>query len=130
MKLTYFRVFAPPATSIFKYQAKEKKRKWKKRNTKGEKSPPKLQPVTSITTRNFFSLLNSGDMETEDSMGDEGRKETPKGTGQPPPIIVTTNTHLIKDQKEIKTKLKGDFTLCNTRNGFQITTKTRKIANT
>jgi hypothetical protein len=59
-------------------------------------------------------------METEDRIGDEGRKETPKVTGRPPPIIVTTNTNLIKAQKEIKTKLKGDFTIRNTRNGFRI----------
>ena len=62
-------------------------------------------------------------METEDRMGDEERKETPKVTGRPPPIIVATNTNLIKAQREIKTKLKGDFTIRNTRNGFRITTK-------
>jgi hypothetical protein len=56
-------------------------------------------------------------------MGDEGRKETPKGTGGPPPIIVTTNINLINVQNEIKTKPKGDFALRNTRNGFRISTK-------
>jgi hypothetical protein len=68
-------------------------------------------------------VINSRDMETEDRMEDEGRKETPKGTGRPPPIIVTTNINLIKVQNEIKTKLKGDFALRNTRNGFRISTK-------
>jgi hypothetical protein len=99
-------------------------RKRKKRNATGEKSPLKLQPATSVPTRNFFAPLNSGDMETEDRIEDEGRKETPKGTGQPPPIMVTTNINLIKVQNEIKTKLKGDFALHNTRNGFRISTKT------
>jgi len=56
-------------------------------------------------------------------MGDEGRKETPKGTGRPPPITVITNINLIKVQNEIKTKLKGDVALRNTRNGFRISTK-------
>ena len=37
---------------------------------------------------------------------------------------MTTNINLIKVQNEIKTKLKGDFTLRNTRNGFRISTKT------
>jgi hypothetical protein len=76
-------------------------RKRKKRNVTGEKSPPKLQPAISVPTPNFFAPLNSGDMETEDRMGDKGRKETPKGTGWPPPITVTTNINLIKVQNEI-----------------------------
>ena len=64
-------------------------------------------------------------MDTEDNRGGEGRKETqqhtPKGTGRPPPIELTTNINLIKDQKEMKNKLKGDFTLRNTRNGIRLT---------
>jgi len=63
-------------------------------------------------------------METEDRIGDERRKETLKGTGRPPPIIVTTNINLIKVQNEIKIKPKGDFAFRSTRNGFRISTKT------
>jgi hypothetical protein len=60
-------------------------RKLKKRDITGEKSPPKLQTVTSVPTRNFFAPLNSGDMETENRMENEGKKEPSKGTGRPPP---------------------------------------------
>jgi hypothetical protein len=46
-----------------------------------------------------------------------------KGTGRPPPIIVTSNINLIKTQKQLDTKLKGVFTIRNTRNRTRLTTK-------
>jgi hypothetical protein len=96
-------------------------RKRKKRTNAGEKIPPKTQQATSITTRNFFALLTSQSMET----GDSAEVETPKGkgTGRPPPIIVTSNINLLKTQKELDTKLKGVFTIRNTRNGTRLTTQ-------
>jgi hypothetical protein len=94
-------------------------RKRKKRNITGETSPPKTQAATPVPTRNFFAPLNSMEMDTEGKTGDD----TPKYSGRPPPIVVTTSINLIKTQKEIKPKLKGDFTLRNTKNGTRLTTK-------
>lgn len=80
---------------------------------------PRHSHSTPVPTRNYFASLSSMDMDTEDKRGDD----TPTCTDRPPPIIVTTNINLIKTQKDIKTKLKGGFTLGNTRNGTRLTTK-------
>jgi hypothetical protein len=96
-------------------------RKRKKRTSTGEKLSPKTQPATSRPTRNFFAPLNSQSMDTGDREEEETTKS--KGTGRPPPIIVTSNINLIKTQKELDTQLLGTFTIRNTRNGTRFTTK-------
>jgi len=51
--------------------------------------------------------------------------DAPKCTSRPRPIVVTASINLIKTQKEIKTKVKGDFTLRNTKNKTRLTNKNR-----
>jgi hypothetical protein len=71
------------------------------------------------------TLLRSAKLPEHGYGRPRGRRNTKKQGHRPatPPITVTSNINLIKTQKELDTKLKGVFTIRNTRNGTRPTTK-------
>jgi hypothetical protein len=80
----------------------------------------------TVTTRNFFTLLRTASMDTEDSDAEESTQEeaNPGKTGRPPPRVITATVNLLQLQKLIKSVVKDNFEFQNTRNGTRVITKT------
>jgi hypothetical protein len=63
------------------------------------KESPKAVPI-----RNFFAPLRTNDMDVE-TTGTENilsQQETPRKSGRPPPIVMTSTTLLIRLQSDLK----------------------------
>jgi hypothetical protein len=112
----------PPTKDTDKDLDGFQEQKRRKRNISGEKQQLKTLKPESVPIRNYYAPLTTANMEVENGRVEKERPP-PKGTGQPPPIILTNNRNLIMLQQEIETKIKEDFTLHNSRNGIRITTK-------
>jgi hypothetical protein len=65
-------------------------------------------------------------MNTDSSSAEATPQEeaVPEKTGRPPPIEITAATNLMQLQKVIKSVVKENFELRNTRNGTKVITKT------
>jgi hypothetical protein len=80
----------------------------------------------TVPTRNFFAPLRTASMDTEASDTEESPQEeaTPGKTGRPPPNVITTIVNLLQLQKLIKSVVKKNFEIRNTRNRTRVKTKT------
>jgi hemin uptake protein HemP len=63
------------------------------------------------------------DMETAEAENTLPEQEAPRKPGRPPPIVMTSNTNLIRLQSELQEHVKGEYEFRNTRNGTRIITK-------
>jgi hypothetical protein len=79
-----------------------------------------------VPTRNFFAPLRTASMDNEASDTEESPQEeaTPGKTGRPPPIVITATVNLLQLQKHIKSVVKDNFEIRNSRNGTRVITKT------
>jgi hypothetical protein len=50
-------------------------------------------------------------------------KKTPRKSGRPSPIVMTSTTNVIRLQRDIKEHVKGEYEFRNTRNGTRIIKK-------
>jgi hypothetical protein len=50
-------------------------------------------------------------------------QETPKKSGRPPPVVMTSITNLIRLQSDLNAHIKGEYEFRNTRNGTRKITK-------
>jgi hypothetical protein len=102
-----------------------KRRKWRfsnntsKTTMKSTKSVPisttvKLPPK-AVPTRNFFTPLraNDIDMETTGTEKTPPEQKTPRKSGRPTPIVMTSTTNLIRLQSDLKEHVKGDYEFRN-----------------
>jgi hypothetical protein len=86
------------------------------------------QTPKTVSTRNFFAPLRTNDMDTETT----GAQNTlpghraPRKSGRQPPTVMTSTTHLIRLQSDLKEHVKGEYGFRNTRTVLVITTQ-RKI---
>jgi hypothetical protein len=72
----------------------------------GVKLPPK-----TVLTRNLFAPLRTSDMDTE-TIGAENKlskKQAPRKSGRPSPIMMTSTTNLIRLQSDLKEHVKGEY---------------------
>jgi hypothetical protein len=60
--------------------------------------------------------------ETTDKPDTEQQPSSSK-TGRPPPIVLTSTTHLMQLQRQVKNIVMGSFAFRNTRSGTKIVTK-------
>jgi hypothetical protein len=67
--------------------------------------------------------VEGGKEDTHNDSVNEQQQEPPSQAGRPPPIVLTTQTNLIKLQNHRTELVKGNFKFRNTRNGTRIVTK-------
>jgi hypothetical protein len=81
---------------------------------------------TTVPIRNFYAPLRTASMDTEDSDTEESPQEeaTPGKTHRPSPIVVTATVNLLQLQKLIKSVVKENFEIRNSRNGIRVIGKT------
>jgi hypothetical protein len=83
------------------------------------------QTPKAVPTRNFFAPLRTNDI----GMGTTGTEKTlleqeaPRKSGRPTPVVMTSATHLIRLQRDLKERVKGEYEFRNTQNGTRIITK-------
>jgi hypothetical protein len=80
-----------------------------------------IRPQAEVTTRNYYAPLRSNEMEvTENTNPAESQQAPTTERSRPPPIVLTTETNLIRLQKDIKGIIKGSFEFRSTRNGTRV----------
>jgi hypothetical protein len=125
---------APNATTDPSAEFKEQRRRTRNKSSEdGIQSTPKKMPTTAknselrtAATRNCYAPLRSEDMETRSAWeggGEADHEGAVNFTGRPPPIVLTSAVNLIKSEKDIRSKVKGDFHLKTTRNGVRVVTR-------
>jgi hypothetical protein len=91
---------------------------------------PPYRRANPIPGRNFNASLRSVDVDA--AAGDDGadlpnqreqQQTLTKGSGRPPPIILTPHVNLTKLKKVIKEFAKNNFEFRSTRNGIHVVTK-------
>jgi hypothetical protein len=125
----------PNATTDHSGEFKEQRRRKRNKSSEdGLQSKPTKMPTTAknsealrtVATRNFYAPLRSGDMDTQSAREDVGVTDLEGAanfTGRPPPIVLTSAVNLIKTEKDIRSKVKGDFHLKTTWNGVRVVTR-------
>jgi hypothetical protein len=86
-----------------------------------------MQPQGQVPTKNFFAPLRTKDTEMECSVVDgtaekaEGEQQkSPRESGRPPPIILTSVVNLIHFQKQLKGVVSDSFEFRTRRNGTRV----------
>jgi hypothetical protein len=82
-------------------------------------------PQKALLTRNFFATVRTTDMDTETTGAQNALRvqEAPRKSGRPPPIMMTSNTNLIRLQTDLKDHVKGEYEFRNTRSRTRIIAK-------
>jgi hypothetical protein len=83
---------------------------------------PRVRSQQDVPTRNFFAPLRTAELECEGSKS-ETTDNPENEMQQAPPIVLTSQEHLIQLQKNLKRMCKGNFEFRSTRNGTRVINK-------
>jgi hypothetical protein len=78
-----------------------------------------------VPTRNYFASLRTTVVDTETTGAENTllEQETPRKSGRPPPIMLTSITNFIRLQRDLKEHVKGEYEFRNIRTGTRMLKK-------